>query len=180
MNVLIYRQKDTTPMSEYALIDKNIYIGEANSVLDEEFLRGQDIAFVVNASNDPSINNRLGIPGFYIGLEDNVLPPDPNKFRSAMISIMNKAHRSAKIIQKYAENGKSVLIHCQSGINRSAFIIAHYLIIMRNYSAETAIAMIRKINREHRRIPALTNDTYVSLLECDLPVHRVLEVRGLL
>jgi protein-tyrosine phosphatase len=66
--------------------------------------------------------------------------------------------------------GRTVLVRCYSGYNRSGLVVAHAL-VCRGSSADDAIRLIRS-----RRSPwALHNELFVEYLRAGLPTARLLE-----
>lgn len=61
-----------------------------------------------------------------------------------------------KFINKCKKNNKKVLVHCRSGVNRSATIVVGYLIKHENINILDAINQVR----EKRQIPILSNATF--------------------
>ncbi|MDX3249236.1 dual specificity protein phosphatase family protein [Streptomyces sp. ME18-1-4] len=68
------------------------------------------------------------------------------------------------------DEGRTVLVRCYSGYNRSGLVVAHTL-VHRGHSTEDAIQLIRS-----RRSPwALHNELFVEYLRAGLPTARLLE-----
>ncbi|MGC5040727.1 protein-tyrosine phosphatase family protein [Streptomyces sp. DT190] len=78
--------------------------------------------------------------------------------------------RLAEAACEALEEGRSVLVRCFHGYNRSGLVVAHVL-MRRGSSAEAAIRLIRD-----RRSPfALHNDLFVAYLRSGLATARLLE-----
>jgi protein-tyrosine phosphatase len=78
--------------------------------------------------------------------------------------------RLARAAGDALDAGRSVLVRCYSGYNRSGLVVAHAL-VGRGHSAEEAIRLIRS-----RRSPwALHNELFVDYLRTGLPTVRLLE-----
>ncbi|MFI7503614.1 protein phosphatase [Streptomyces sp. NPDC049687] len=68
------------------------------------------------------------------------------------------------------DEGRSVLVRCYSGYNRSGLVVGHTL-MRRGHSADESIRLIRS-----RRSPwALHNELFVEYLRAGLPTARLLE-----
>lgn len=61
-----------------------------------------------------------------------------------------------KFINKCKKDKKKVLVHCRSGVNRSATIVVGYLIKHKNINILDAINQVR----EKRQVPILSNATF--------------------
>ncbi|MFE1315472.1 dual specificity protein phosphatase family protein [Streptomyces sp. NPDC058755] len=78
--------------------------------------------------------------------------------------------RLARAAHEALDAGRSVLVRCYHGYNRSGLVVAHTL-VRRGRSAEEAIELIRA-----RRSPwALHNDLFVEYLRAGLATARLLE-----
>lgn len=117
------------------LILPRIWLGNKKAALDSEFLRSQKITFVVNCTKDiefsPVVSNRLRVP-----VDDNL----------QSVEIQNMARWSPEIIYKvvHAYNqGHVILVHCYAGVQRSAAVMAMFLIAQRQMTTDGAIKYIR-------------------------------------
>lgn len=153
----IIKSMTTLGSPNYAAIDTNIYIGNVNSVYDMKFLKAANIELIINASNNGLYSNKMSIPTVRIlDIEDTNL--------TDVDVLLRKAKSISKIVHSYAGSGKNVLIHCYAGINRSAFMIAYYLITYRKYKPDAVIESIRHTNKVVRGTQALTNSTFKDVL----------------
>jgi dual specificity phosphatase 12 len=117
------------------LILPRIWLGNKKAAHDSDFLRSQKISFIVNCTKDiefsPIVPNRLRVP-----VHDNLQADE----------IQNMARWSPEIIYKvvHAYNqGHIILVHCYAGVQRSAAVIAMFLIALRQMTADSAIKYIR-------------------------------------
>ena len=85
--------------------------------------------------------------------------------------IIDKHGKTAfKFIEKCKTENKKVLVHCRSGVNRSASIIVGYLIKYQNMNILDAINRVRK----QRQVPILSNATFnQQLLKLAIESNRV-------
>jgi len=63
-------------------------------------------------------------------------------------------------VHEHRVEGRTVLVHCEAGQNRSGLVTGLYLIRFRGYSADAAIEIIR----ERRGPNALWNGSFLALL----------------
>lgn len=148
---------------EWAQIDSNIFIGSAKALADHKFLVDNKISLIVNASNREYNVTKLDIPTLLVLNIEDVLP-HPNKLDETKAILRAKADSVIEVVDTFASKDKNVLIHCQAGVNRSSFLICWYLIKKRGYDPQTVIDMIKKINKDKRRTPALTNPMFEQML----------------
>ncbi|MEV0178396.1 protein phosphatase [Streptomyces sp. NPDC050625] len=101
------------------------------------------------------------------GVEHHVWPiPDGPLDSTQLAGVMRLARAAGDAL----DAGRSVLVRCYSGYNRSGLVVAHAL-VGRGHSAEEAIRLIRS-----RRSPwALHNELFVDYLRTGLPTVRLLE-----
>jgi protein-tyrosine phosphatase len=78
--------------------------------------------------------------------------------------------RLARAASDALDEGRTVLVRCYHGYNRSGLVVAHAL-VRRGHTADEAIRLIRG-----RRSPwALHNELFVDYLRAGLPTARLLE-----
>uniref|UniRef100_A0A6C0D5T3 Dual specificity phosphatase catalytic domain n=1 Tax=viral metagenome TaxID=1070528 RepID=A0A6C0D5T3_9ZZZZ len=116
------------------LILPGLYLGNARSSLDDEFLKKNNIRAVFNCTKDLpfhySIKNKYRIP-----VDDNLKEEE----------IRNLELWSFESIYKLTREHKqgNVLVHCYAGMQRSAAVVAMYLIATYNMKHEQAISYIK-------------------------------------
>lgn len=143
-------------------VAEGIYIGSAKSLNDHEFLRNENIGLIINASNRVRNQTELPIPTVLVlDIKDTVVPK--NQAHAFIKALQSKADSVAPIIDDALVNS-NVLVHCHAGINRSAFIIANYLIKYKKMKPKDVIAILRNVNKKHRNIRALSNPLFESIL----------------
>lgn len=146
-----------TKSKDYAHIDDNLYIGNANSVSNDEFLTKAAIALIVNASNRSNVLSNLQIPTIQVLDFEDAVPAAGNELTKYRNDVLAKAESVAEQIHKYITNGQNVLVHCQAGVNRSAFILSVYMITKRGHPPHTAVKMIKDANSTQRDTIAFSN-----------------------
>lgn len=102
---------------------------------------------------------------FAINYQDTV--PGPFSIKKDTQILINKLNDISSVINMFMKQNPSanILIHCQAGINRSATIIAYYLIKYRGYDPKDIIKKIRLANATQRNnTPALINPLFEEII----------------
>ena len=109
------------------LIIPGLFLGNGKSSLDDDFLKKNNIRAVFNCTKD--------LP-FHHSIKDDNLQ---------MEEIRNLELWSFEIVYKLAKEHKkgNVLVHCYAGMQRSAAVVAMYLIAIHNMKHEQAISYIK-------------------------------------
>lgn len=94
-----------------------VWVGSSADSRDRVFLREHDIGLVVNASKTIPFTSRH-ILGYRVAVDDHPAEND------AMLDYFPIA---CKLIDETVKSGKSVLVHCFAGIQRSCAVGAAYL-----------------------------------------------------
>jgi predicted protein tyrosine phosphatase len=124
-------------------VDSNIFIGNANSARDSNFIKSQGITNIINCAKE--LPNFLeGDPTLHylkLGLDDGVdqTSPDDDLYR-----VVEGAYRYISIVLKNKPESK-FLIHCQAGISRSASVTIYYLMRKEGIDYDTALNQLRDI-----------------------------------
>ncbi|MFD7686113.1 protein phosphatase [Streptomyces sp. NPDC059781] len=123
---------------------------------------------VVNRQFD-LVQTLLRLPGHGPdpGVEHQVWPiPDGPLDGTQLAGVIRLAEAACEAL----DGGRTVLVRCYHGYNRSGLVVAHAL-VRQGRTAEAAIRLIRS-----RRSPwALHNDLFVDYLRAGLPTARLLE-----
>jgi len=100
-----------------------------------EFIRKNNITVVFNCTKDypfaPQIPTQYRVP-----VDDNLAPQE----------IANMGRWAPEIIYKLVREynqGHTILVHCHAGMQRSAAVVAMFLIAMKKMSGGSAITFIR-------------------------------------
>lgn len=110
-------------------ITPNIWLGNYN------YPKYTNYDLVINATPDLPFynNNSLNIR----------IPVNDDLSYDANIKIVYYILQYLPLIHKYVKNNKQILIHCYAGMQRSASILAAYLMIYENYTLDESISYIR-------------------------------------
>ncbi|MFJ9121766.1 dual specificity protein phosphatase family protein [Streptomyces sp. NPDC102394] len=115
------------------------------------------------------VQTLLRLPGYGPGqgVEHHVWPiPDGPLDGTQLAGVIRLARAASEAL----EEGRTVLVRCYHGYNRSGLVVAHAL-VRRGHTTEEAIRLIRA-----RRSPwALHNELFVDYLRAGLPTARLLE-----
>jgi protein-tyrosine phosphatase len=121
------------------LIVNNIWLGNKSSAQDREFLNSNKIKFLVNCTTD------INIPEWYEN--DNInyirLPIYDWNSESNNTILNNEIMNIINYIYLYKKNKKNILVHCFAGMQRSATVIACYLMYYYKLKPEDAILYIK-------------------------------------
>lgn len=117
------------------LILPGLWLGNGKASMDEEFLKKNNIKVIFNCTKDlpfhSSVRKRYRVP-----VNDNLKQEE----------IRNLELWSFEIVYKLSREHKkhNVLVHCYAGMQRSAAVVAMYLIAHQRMKKEDAIEYIRQ------------------------------------
>jgi len=142
------------------LIDKhnkvldNLYIGNYQSPTNIEFLKKQNIKLIINCTktyNYPVTSDinllRLNITDFN-SPENNII-------------IASNIDKILEIISIYLESNEGVLVHCHMGQQRSAMLVACYLMKYKKMTLNKSIELIKS----NRKLAFLPDATFIDFLK---------------
>jgi protein-tyrosine phosphatase len=114
-----------------------VWLGNKKASENEKWLKEKNIHVVFNATKDlpfsASISSQYRIP-----VDDNLQPEE----------IRNMTHWSHETVYKLLKEhnrGRNILIHCYAGMQRSAAIMAMYLIATKGIPWQHAVSYIQGI-----------------------------------
>lgn len=115
-----------------------LWLGDEKSFNDKKFIERAGIRFIINCSKDLA-ENGFGIDNIRISVDDR-----PSISHMADNDIMSGALDSTvEYIHKSLMMGKSVLVHCKAGRQRSACIVAAYLMKYGEVDIDKAVYYVR-------------------------------------
>lgn len=116
-------------------IRKGLWIGSEGDSQNADFLSKHNIKFIVNCSNSiPFLDGHNDIEHYRVPIDD-----DPSN-NAIILSHFPVIVRS---IDSVLQRGKSVLVHCRAGMQRSASVVAAYLMYKYKLSADDAMRAIK-------------------------------------
>lgn len=118
------------------LVLPGLWLGNKSASMNEQFLRDNNISCVFNCTKD--------LPFSYLAKRKYRVPVDDNLEQQ---EIRNMELWSYEIVYKLTKELKqgSVLVHCYAGMQRSAAVVAMYLIANYNMKKDNAIAFIKRV-----------------------------------
>lgn len=117
------------------LIVPGLWLGNAKASMDEEFLRKNNITCIFNCTKNEPFHS-YSKKRYRVPVDDNLKQDE----------IRNMELWSYEIVYKLAREHKNenVLVHCYAGMQRSAAVVAMYLIARYNMKKDNAIAFVRR------------------------------------
>ena len=140
-------------MDPPAEVCDGIFIGSLDST-HEDMLTHARIGAIINLSGRCYENSRSVL---------NIVMDDVPVTTDTLRAYARKFAIGVAAIEVAVRAGQRVLVHCAAGINRSATLIAFYL-IESGRSYDDAIQLLAAANRK-RKVELLTNPTFRSLLK---------------
>lgn len=138
-----------------------IWLGNKRASENAKWLKEQGITVVFNATKDIPFSTTIK-KQYRIPVDDNL---QPEEIRNMTLWSQEAVY---KVMQEH-NKGQTLLIHCHAGMQRSAAIMAMYLIATRGYSAQQAITYVQGIRPIAFRPQANFRD---SISEFDKTYHR--------
>ena len=112
-----------------------IWLGNSRSSMNEEFLKKNSIQTVFNCTKNlpfhSSIKRRYRVP-----VDDNLQEVEIRNLELWSYETVYK-------LTKELKEGHTVLVHCAAGMQRSAAVVAMYLISTQGYKPSEAISFLR-------------------------------------
>lgn len=116
-----------------------LWLGNAKASMDEDFLRGNNIVVVFNCTKNLSFSPIVPIK-YRVPVDDNL---EEDEIRNMELWSAEIAY---KMMNEYVE-GKTILVHCMAGMQRSAASVAFFLIAYLKMRALDAMKMIKEKRR---------------------------------
>ena len=136
-NILIFIDKRDSMNSDDANeIIPRLWLGNAKASMDEDFIRRNNITVVFNCTKNLPFSPMIPIK-YRIPVDDNL---EEQEIRNMELW---SSEISYKMMTEYIE-GKTILVHCMAGMQRSAASVAFFLISYRKMRALDAMKFIKE------------------------------------
>lgn len=112
-----------------------LWLGNGKAAGDELFLVSKKIGAVFNCTKDIPFNTRVK-RCYRVPVDDNLQDAEIRNLELWSFEIITK-------LSKEYKTGQPVLVHCAMGMQRSAAVVAMFLIAFKKISSDDAIAFIR-------------------------------------
>lgn len=113
-----------------------LWLGNAQSSMDPQFIQQNRIQVVFNCTKNHPFSHLIPIQ-YRVPVDDNL---QEDEIRNMDLWASEIAYR---ILYEYRQ-GRTILVHCAAGMQRSAASIAFFLICYRQFHATEAIQFIRE------------------------------------
>jgi dual specificity phosphatase 12 len=113
-----------------------LWLGNVRASKDENFIRNKNIQVVFNCTKNLEFSPNIGIK-YRIPIDDNLQEDEIRNMELWSNEI------AFKIMSEYID-GKTILVHCAAGIQRSACSVAFFLIAFLRLRALDAMKMIKE------------------------------------
>jgi protein-tyrosine phosphatase len=148
--------------------------GPNKSRWDLDALKRRGLSVVVSLVHieDPKAVARAGLKQYVIPFEDRLYLP----YKSANAFVLEIFDRFDEILDTHLPRRESVLVHCNSGKDRTGLLLAYYLVSRKGLSAKRALKRLRKLKPD-----ALTASGYedtLFALEPEMIRRREIQRRG--
>lgn len=130
----------------YNEILPNLYLGNINSAENKRFIKEKKIKVIINCTK--SIPNYFQFDKDFPDLEYFRIPVDDSLLDEDIESMALYLPQYVKIINTALLQNKPILVHCYAGRQRSACLIAAYLIYKYDYSIDQAYKYIISKRKE--------------------------------
>ena len=116
----------------------DLWLGDEKSSQDGKFVERAGVKFIINCSKDIP-ENEFGIENIRINVDDH---PSVSHLEDNEL-LYGALDGTIEYIHKCLMSGKCVLIHCKAGRQRSASIVAAYLMKYADIDIDKAVYYIR-------------------------------------
>lgn len=120
-------------------IVKNLWIGSEGDSADAAFFARHNIGLVVNATANLPFKAPADVQTYRVPVDDD---PGENDVMLRHLPVV------VLLIDDVLRHGKGVLVHCRAGMQRSAAVVAGYLMWKRGLTANRAFDFINRKKAE--------------------------------
>jgi len=127
-------------MNDFTEILPDLWIGNKNSINNLTFLKENNFECIINCTKELEFNKKYTrSENIKLSINDN----PTTELYDNNIDMYNKLDEIIKYIHHFLTDNKSVLVYCSAGSQRSATIIATYIMYYGKVSAKQAIEYIK-------------------------------------
>jgi hypothetical protein len=106
------------------MILKNLWLGNMQAAKDIDFIKSNNIRFILNCTKD--------IPNFFqdsnVGIRYFRIPVDDSLMKKDFIIMTDYLFNVVPLLSRLLSNNVTVLVHCYAGMQRSACVVAALLV----------------------------------------------------
>lgn len=143
-----------------------LWIGSKGDSESAEFMQSNNIKYIVNCTRDIGFSFSGTIPGYRVPVHDAYFE---NRVMHKYLPIV------VRQINEVLKSGGSVLVHCYAGMQRSATVVAAYLMYVFNMTKARAISYIQSRKSETFQ-PKPTFDKALDAWERRKAQNRVMSI----
>jgi protein-tyrosine phosphatase len=130
-------KNEDTPLTAYNKIMSRLYLGNHVASKDPKFFESKNIKAVLNCSKDiPNTFAKKDVEYMRIPIDDSLREVDFNKAHLFMPAAVEFIHKHIVL------QGDNALVHCWAGRQRSACMVAAYLMAKKNLTPKQACKLI--------------------------------------
>jgi len=130
-------KNEDAPLATFNKIMSKLYLGNYQAAKDPEFFGDKKIKAVLNCTKDiPNTFAKKDIEYMRIPIDDSLKEIDFNKAHLFMPAAVEFIHKHIVL------QGENILVHCYAGRQRSACMVAAYLIAKQNLTPKQACKLI--------------------------------------
>ena len=120
-------------------ITNHIWLGNYVDSSNEKFIRDNNIRVIINCSKDlPFYFSTDEVPYRYR------IPVDDDRQDNSLYVMYLYLPKIVDIIKFHINRGENIYVHCHAGMQRSACVVAAYLIATTNMTPRDAISFIKR------------------------------------
>jgi protein-tyrosine phosphatase len=132
-----------------AIIPGLLYLGNSEDASDDAFLRSKNIRFILNCTKE--VDNTFSdtsIEELRIPVDDKLRPQD-------VIDMNAHIHRAVAEVEERVGAALPTLVHCRQGRQRSACVVAAYLMKTYDINMDFAVDVVRCLRKDVAFMPSI-------------------------
>ncbi len=136
-------------VDHFTRLDQTLAVGRCPARGERPWLRDQGLTGVLTLQSDADLELReIDWPAWiqdYAGMgivADRVAVTDFDR-----PDLLDKLDEAVAALHRLIEDGRTVYVHCNAGVNRSPSVVIAYLVVHRGLTLETASAEVVEVHR---------------------------------